>query len=278
MKVAVVLGINNDSQYLREYVQHYLSIGVDTLIMFDNNDTDGDDPRPVLEEFKHNIILIDKRGDKSRNRQWSYYTEALIKYKREDDWMCFFDNDEFLFLNKHKSIKHWLSMPFFKDVDCIHVNWKMYGDNGWLYPAPELSTFEQFKHPCPLDLKAVYPFPHNNHVKTIVHCTQKPIYFSHPHICYTTNGSLIAVNASGKRCDSNSPFCPYDFEYAELRHYQLRSTLEFCQKRLGRGPMRFDGSIVNAKQEIEWYFMYNKRTPEKEELIKKYCKENNIRL
>ena len=278
MKVAVVVGIKQDYQYLEEYVNHYLSIGVDKIIMFDNNDACDEKPVYILDKYKDNIIYIDKRGDQSPSRQWTYYSEALCVYKRYFDWMCFFDNDEFLFLNKHKTIKQWLSMPFFKDVDCIHVNWKMYGDNGRLHPDFNMSTFEQFTNPCPLDHESVYPFPQNNHIKSIVHCTDKPIYFKHPHVCFSPFEELVAVNASGKRCDPNSPFCPYDYEYAELRHYQLRSTEEFCRKRLGRGRQRFDGSIVIPKQEIEWYFMYNEWTPEKQKLIEEYCKENDIKI
>lgn len=283
MRVAVVLGVKDDGKYLQEYVTHYISIGVDKIIMFDNNEPDGEQPLDFLKGLEQHIILIDKRGNRSKSRQWGYYSEALIKFKHQFDWMMFFDDDEFLFLNKHKSIKSWLSMPVFKDVDVIHVNWKMMSDSNQLYYEDKPVT-ERFPIPTP-DVQMFFPhnkWKVNNHVKSIVRCTNKPIFFSHPHICYTTIQELIAVNSSGRRVDPNSPFCDTDYTYAELRHYQFKSTEEFCQRRVGTerqtNNQRFDGSYSNPSWEIEYYFRYNQRTPEKEEVIAKYCKDNCIKI
>lgn len=260
----VVVASNNDNQYIREYVEHYLSIGFDKVIIYDNNDIDGPCPLDALKGLEKHIIYTNIRGDKSKTRQPATYSDAYNKYNYYFEWLCFFDNDEYLFLNQDKSIKDYLSRDMFKDIDVIHVNWKIYGDNGRIHPDPNLSTFEQFPEPVNLNTRTAYSCPQNDHIKTIVHCTGKEIYFNHPHFCRSRNSEVIAVNESGIRIRNDWPWTPYSYNFAELRHYQLRSTEEFCFKRLGgRGLQRFDGSPVKIKDEIQWYFSYNEYTEEK---------------
>ena len=280
MKVGLVVGVKCDNSTLREYVEHYIKLGFSKIILFDNNDIHGENPLEVIHDLKPYLIYIDHRGDESYGRQLKYYTEAYLNFKDQFDALAFFDSDEYLFLNKHSNISDYLSEPMFKDADCVHINWKMYGDNGLVHPIPGKSTFEQFPNPCPLDLPSSYNFPINSHVKTIVFCKGKHLFFRHPHFCSSaTNERLVAMNASGHLVANECPFVKYDYEYAELRHYQLRTTEEFCNRRLGgRGRTMFDGVPFNPKNEIDYYFKFNERTPEKEQCIRDYCKQHGIRL
>ena len=83
---------------------------------------------------------------------------------------------------------------------------------------------------------------------------------------------LVCVNNKGDKV-ANGPFANYNYELAELRHYQLRSTEEFCRKRLGgRGDRMFNGYPITIKNEIEWYFTYNEFTKEKLQLIQSYLR------
>lgn len=259
MKVGVVVGVRGSLHTIREWVEHYVNLGFDKVIIYDNN-TDCD-VMEYLQGLEGHIICT-----KGNNRQLQTYNEAYRTYRNEFDWLAFFDDDEWLVLKKDRDIKSYLSRDIFRKADCLHINWKIYGDNGHLHPTGE-PTFEQFPEPCDLNVRTTYKIPQNFHIKSIVRCG-KTIQFINPHFCIPN--SLICLNDKGDRV-SNGPFAEYDYELAELRHYQLRSTEEFCRKRLGgRSDVMYDGIPIVVKNEIDWYFTYNERTPEKEELIKGY--------
>lgn len=267
-KIALCMGVRGADKILREYVEYYISQGVDKFLIY-NNYVEGS-PAGVLQGLEDYVEIV-----KGNNKQLSCFTDGYARLQADYEWIMFFDDDEFLFVNKDSNIKEYLSRDMFKDVDCIHVNWKMYGDNGLLHPIEVKSIFEMNPEPCPLDLRRGYDFPENNHVKTIVHCTGLRIVFRHPHFCLSNDRALKAVNASGVPVPNNSPFAPYDFEYAELRHYQYRTTEDFCFKRLhGRSDVMFDGVPYIIQREIENYFKLCGRTPEKEAIIDEYLRSH----
>ena len=44
MKVGVCVIIKNENLYIRDWVEYYKKIGFDTVILFDNNDLEGEYP------------------------------------------------------------------------------------------------------------------------------------------------------------------------------------------------------------------------------------------
>lgn len=276
----LVVAVKLDNQYIQEYINHYLSLGTDKIILIDNNDLDGQDPRPLLTEFGDKVIYIDKRGIYDTKRQFKFYTEAYNTYKDSFEWLAFFDSDEYFFLNKHKTVKEYLSMPMFKDVDCVCPNWKMYTDNEHIYNEDK-PVLERFTTPCTEPVMAGYSFCHNRHIKTIIHCTGKDLYFDHPHYCKSVNGQpLNVVNSAGQKIIYAYPFCDRTFEYAELRHIQTKSTEEFCIRRVGlerqNSHQRFDGSYSNKIDEVNYYFKLNRPTQEKVNFINEYIRRNML--
>ena len=263
MKIGLVCGTKGAGHLLREWAEYYIELGIDKLILFDNNT-----PNRVFEDLKgledYLIVLDGKDGE-----QLSQYNYAYNKFGNDFDWLLFFDDDEWLFLNEDADLRSYLSRDCFKDTDCIHVNWKLYGDCGHVHPVEGLSTPEMFPDPLPLNMRVYYPFPENCHVKTILHCKGKNLRFPNPH--FVIGNNISAVNNAGVPCNSKSPFSPYNYDLAELRHYQLRTTEEFCYKRLGeRSRHMYDGPQFNPQKEIQRYFIYNQRTPEKEKFINEY--------
>lgn len=274
-RVALCLATKCDNKYLKEYIAHHLSIGINKFILIDNNEPDAENPLDVLQEYLDYIIYIDKRGNHSLSRQWDFYTEVYNQYNEQFDWICFWDSDEYLFLNIHKTIQDWLSMECFKDVDVVAPNWKMYSDNN-LLEYDDRPVIDRFTEPCPLDVRAGYNFPHDNHIKSIIRCHgRKDIVFKHPHFAISVSGiPLKTANASGHIIRSNWPFCEYNFKHAELRHYQTKSTQEFCERRLSNvrnaDLRRFDGTKINIQDEVHYYFMLNEYTDEKMNYIRKF--------
>lgn len=281
MRVGLCVGVKGDPKIirLREYVEHYINLGFDKIFLYDNNELDGPNPLEALKGLEEYIEYRPIRGVHSKNRQWGSYTDCYIHYAYDYDWIAFLDDDEYLVLNEDKSIKDYLSMPEFQDVDCIHVNWKIFNSGDILFEDPNIPLMEQYKQTIPYDLCNYPGIPEDDHVKTIVHCRGNVVYFYHPHFATTCKGKLKCVNASGLPCKSEYPFSAHDYKLAALNHYQARSVDVFCYKRLGgRGMKMFDDYPFIPKKEIERYFKYNERTPEREKYILKWCEEHGIVL
>lgn len=281
MRTGVCVGVKGDPKIarLREWVEHYIKLGFDKIFLYDNNEVDGPNPLDELTGLEEYVEYKSIRGDHSKNRQWGTYTDCYLHYGNDYDWIAFFDDDEYLVLNQDNNIQEYLSRPQFQTADCIHVNWKIFNSGDILFEDPNIPLIEQYTQPIPFDLCNYPGIPEDNHVKTIVHCTGKMIYFHHPHFASGYNCQLKCVNASGLPCKSEYPFTQHDYSLAALNHYQARSVDIFCYKRLGgRGMKMFDDYNFIPKKEIERYFKYNVRTIEREQYIKEWCEEHNIFL
>lgn len=260
LRVALVTIVKKENLYLREFVEHYLSIGIDKIIILDNNDVDGEYPSDVLQDYE-NIDIISCRGEKVA--QLRAYNTAYQRYNKQFDWLCFFDCDEFLYLNKHGNIKEFLSDPRFNGFNSISVNWKLYGDNGLIrYDGRPLK--ERFTEPLPFDKQVNYMFPENYHIKSIVSGDITMLNWVNPHFA-TGVGSVC--NASGKRCE-NGPFVPYDYTYAELRHYRTKTLEEFLNIRMKRG--RADAGPEHYYTLENDFFRHNEKSEDKIKFLQDY--------
>ena len=109
---------------------------IDKIILYDNNDTNGERFEDVINNYIQNefVEVINVRGITGKYYgkflQDYVYLEAYNKYSNECDWICFFDIDEFLMLDeKYHSIQEFLSDEIFNDCDGIRVCWKNFNDN-----------------------------------------------------------------------------------------------------------------------------------------------------
>ena len=128
MKVAICLIIKNENLYLREWLDYYKNIGVDTIILYDNNDINGEKCYEIIKDDINEFVYYnDIRGKK--NVQINIYNECYRRYNHLFDWIGFFDTDEFLTLKKHTNIKDFLNDKMFSECKQILINWLPYGDN-----------------------------------------------------------------------------------------------------------------------------------------------------
>jgi hypothetical protein len=277
MRVGLCVGVKGDPKIgrLREFIEHYINLGFDKIFLYDNNEEDGPNPLDVLQDYLEYIEYNDIRGNHDKNRQWGSYTDCYYKHNLDYDWILFADDDEYLILKEDKNIKEYLSRDIFKDADCIHVNWKIFNSGDILFEDPNISLIEQYTTFIPTTLCNYPNIPEDNHVKTIVKCCGKKIYFRHPHFASCIGSPLKCVTASGNPCVPEHPFSPFDESLAVLNHYQARAVDVFCYKRLGgRSTKMFDDYPYIPEKEIERYFKYNERTPERENYIAKFLESN----
>ena len=144
----------------------------------------------------------------------------------------------------------------------IHINWMCYGDSGKL-EKEEGTLKDRFPSPVmPYDFKKTYNFPDNNHIKSIVRGGLENIEFNKTGWSHTPEGVSNCCNNKGISCNPNSPFVPYDFTDAYLKHYVTKSTEEYIEK-IKRG---FPDQIVDSSKYeylIDLYFKINKKTDAK---------------
>lgn len=121
----------NTNPYVNEWVAWHLSIGFDRIFIYDDNDPS--DPyvgdyidaayrdKVTITQFRDEIGLgcIYKQTDN---------INAFIRNHADDvEWCAFIDSDEFVHIDR--DMHEWLdNAP--KDVCCVGLNWKMYGDDG----------------------------------------------------------------------------------------------------------------------------------------------------
>lgn len=280
MYVGVVMPIRECNEYLPEWVVHHLNIGFDRIILIDNNEIDGPNPLDVLQEYRNKITYVDIRGNHECGRQNNTNSLVYKQMHKAFDWLAFWDSDEFLFLNQDSSVKEWLSRHCFDNADVVAVNWRMMSDNNLIYKdsRPRIERFTEY---CPDNCKTIYnTVPQNWHIKSIVRCRRDDVWFSHPHFP-RANTRLLTYNAAGNPIPPMSPFTVPDYSLAELRHYQVLSTQEFCENRLTDSKRyvngkRYDGISFDNSKEIAGYFKMCTWTPEKQAYIDNYCKEHGL--
>ena len=119
----------NENLYIREFIDHYYLLGVDKIIIYDNNNIDGETIENILKYYINNgfIEIIDVRGLSSI--QIPIYNYCYQRNKDIYDWIGFFDIDEFLFVKNETSIKSYFFSNRFEKCQTIYFNWLIYNDN-----------------------------------------------------------------------------------------------------------------------------------------------------
>ena len=266
IRTAVCVIVKNENLYLEEFIQHYKSIGFDDILLYDNNDHDGESPKQFA--YKYNYVKYhNKRGlEKIQN---IVYEECYHQYSNDYDWIAFFDCDEFLEFTKCKTIKSYLSNDCFKNYQCIHVNWMLFGDKETLY-YEDRPVQERFPNPYPFDISCVVAGrSDNDYIKSIVRTGMKNLKWSgvFGNLVHTPSNVTAVCDNKGDWC-LNLGFHPYDYTYAYLKHYRLKSVEEYCKK-IARG---YPDQIVTDKSRqryINRLFDFFDKTPEVLEVVKK---------
>ena len=281
----------NENLYIREWVEYYLKLGVDTIFLYDNNDIDGEKFDEVIPDYILNgkVVICDVRGKEKAFRnathkllQETVYEECYNKNKTKYDWFFFFDIDEFLYIVDGNDAKKFLSLPRFKNVTTILVNWKNYGDSGNVR-YEDRPVQERFTTPG-YDVKWLRP---NTQCKTILRGGNKKLTSTHTHklqiegsVMSNSDGKILNISrimSLGPEIDAKT------YKSAYLKHYVTKTIEEYLIRYTGRGKIgKYNNK--NAKDIIKYslsevannFFMINEKTQEKLAVIKEYESGNLI--
>jgi hypothetical protein len=130
MSVCVIAIFKNESHILQEWMEHYISQGIDKFFLIDHNSTDN--YIHILKPYI-NSGIVELFLETRPNPQFvSYNDNCLVKCKQYD-WAIACDLDEFIYARKgYPTIKSYLEdinelMP---TANQIFIPWKMFGSNG----------------------------------------------------------------------------------------------------------------------------------------------------
>jgi hypothetical protein len=251
-----------ENAYIKEFVEYYKILGVTNICLFDNNYDGEEDFNDVIGDYINDGFVILKNYRNQKVCQLAAYDECYRTYGEEYDWIMFFDIDEFMFINNDKTIEEYLSRDEFKNFDMIHVNWLLFGDGGNAKKTNG-GLLERILTPLDLNLKGTYNFPDNFHIKSIIRGGLKSVIWNcTPH---TPTNITSCCNSYGIPCNGVSPFTPYDFRNAGIRHFTTKTAEEYAIK-VERGFP--DGNPTTKVELIKNFFIKNEVTKEKIDIFK----------
>ena len=145
-----------ENDYLIEFVNHYLGLGFDKVIICDNNNNNS--VEELLKDYIANntVEIFDCRGFDSFQVQ----LYSMFAHEGNYKWCGYFDADEFLELGIYDNIKEFLETI---QEDAVSFNWICFGSNG-KYHKEEGSVQERFPEP----VRPIIMFKENVFIKSIL--------------------------------------------------------------------------------------------------------------
>ena len=213
----------NEDDYILEWVNHYLSLGFDKVIIADNNDSP-ESIRNILSEHISNgtVQIFECNGLK----KFQLYIYNMFLKEGNYKWCAYFDCDEFLELNAHKDIK-----AFLNDIEeeCVLINWVVFGSDSKTFKE-NAPVQERFRHPVsPLPF-----FKENFYVKPIIKGGARGFYMTNTH-CPSGNRKIFNIGGYYLTERVSHVFYPPRCKYAYIKHYYTKSFEEWIANKVQRG-------------------------------------------
>ena len=263
LKILICTIAKQENKYIKEFVQHYHKLKINKIIIYDNNDINGEDLKDILKNYiNYNFTqIINYRGIERPQRK--AYNDCYTMNRYLYDWIAFYDVDEFLYIINYTNINKFLSLSKFKKCQSILINWKYYGDNDLLYYSPKPLSKRFIKSIYIANETQKFSKFYLSAAKTIVKGGLNITWGLLPHYLNNTincrpNGNILI-----------DYFSIPEYSFAYINHYITKSTEEFIE-RLSRGDVLLKVNDNYIKNRIKnYYFKFNNVTKEKIDLFKK---------
>lgn len=215
--IAICLLTKNENQYLQEWIQYHINIGVEHFYIYDNNDHSADIFN-ILDDFEASYFTVIPWKAYCSHMQVEAYNDCLRRFGEDNEWIAFIDTDEFI---RCENIHDTLTQ--YKQYDYIRIPWIMYNANGQLCYS-EKPVRERFKETFEIDLPTDY-------YKSVVQPNKVGGMIVHDAVSATNNYILA--------------------DDIKLDHYYTRSLEEWVEK-INRGSC----SPYSSRKYHE-FFIYN---------------------
>ena len=222
MKICLITRYLNEP-FLDEFVEYYLSEGVDNIfILYDTDST-----IPISDYVKSDSRIIIHNSSNFGIKQMYDVNVVYSKIRNHFTWVIFVDCDEFITCkNMSLTIRDALSTTY-KDTDCIKIPWVMMSSNGLSKDPPSILQSltrrwnHDLKHPHPNNWTKGRCRYNNIEVKCICRCPVFPTLGLH-HPNYVSDYNFICVDTVDGAESQLNPF------YKDLRESSIDRAFMLC--------------------------------------------------
>ena len=264
MKAVICAIAKFEYNYIKEWVDYHLKLGFDKIIIYDNNDIDGERYDELLSEFieRGQVELRDVRGKRAMQRV--VYNEFY--HEGDFDWVAIIDIDEFISPNraKYKNIKEFIEKN--SEADAIYLYWQTYGDAGKC-TASIVPALKRFVVPANKNSLIDNALKRQNAWGKSIIKKGLPVEYLHEHFITNPN-NLHYVDSNG---NDVSPYLFYpDEKYVEstyhqcyIKHLYTKSLYEYIDCKVRRPAANSMGEMHFPSK----YFKVNEINEEKRKYL-----------
>ena len=139
-KVCICAIFKDEGEFLKEWIEYHLIVGIDHFYLYNNNSTDNyyEILKPYITE---NIVTLVEWP--KQHAQIEAYFDAIKKYSDETKWMGFIDLDEYVVPVKHDNVYDFLKQYNYKAASVL-IYWKVFGSSGIINRDKDKMVVEQF--------------------------------------------------------------------------------------------------------------------------------------
>ena len=219
-KVAICCIAKNEDEYLPEWIDYHIKIGVSHFYIYDN-----DSAVPITTTLSSYIKdgIVQVEHITGYGQQMPVHDHCLANYGFECQWIAFIDVDEFI-VPKTLTANLPQFLADYEKYGGLAVHWLVFGSNGNL-EKPKTSQIETYTK------RSLKTEPVNGHIKSIVQPRYVKRVPGDPHHFKYKLGRYC-VNENFQRI--RGPIAKHTSNKIQLNHYFLRSLEEFKLK-IARG-------------------------------------------
>lgn len=238
MDIYICAIIKNEHQYLKEWIDWHLSIGVNHIYLCEDigskshADIIKDYDQVTLFPFNDEIAQYDRQGHASSWRQRSLFDWFLDTHRGVADWCAFIDVDEFITLENYENISEFLAD--YTDYNGIYLSWKMIGANGHI-KSPKSNVVEAYTK----EAKGWIACDHHYAFKSIVNLHRNG-YITGIH-CVNEGVNVFKMTTNRIRI----------YKKAWINHYFTKSWEDWCNRVLRRGD------VCTGNRKLKQFFETN---------------------
>ena len=251
----------NTSAYVNEWVAWHLSLGFDKIFIHDNSEK-GNIGDYIQEEYKDKVVIVPIEKDEGQcvcDLQTQVINDFIQAHSEDVDWCAFIDSDEYIHIDNYSSVQEWLSNAP-QDVNCVALNWHLYGDDGVIEGDETQPVQERFTH-CINDVFERNGTCLGNMSKKILRLN-KDIVAEDMFIYKVDNEKMPMYDCNFVNIGGCSVVMAVDCSSYQcyINHYVTKSLSECVKYKCS--------DLWGMRTFEDYYFTFNERTAEKEAYIR----------